>query len=97
MTRTILGAALVWILTAATSGAQAVAGSQVSGVVKDSSGAVLPGVDVPRPPALTLALGRKRVEVARASPVAVARDENLPGEMPSLGHRRMSCEAGCLD
>jgi len=46
MTRTILGAALVWILTAATSGAQAIAGSQVSGVVKDSSGAVLPGVEV---------------------------------------------------
>ena len=52
--------------------------------------AVRPGVDVPRPPALTLALGRERVEVARAPPVAIARDENLPGEMPSFGHRRMS-------
>src|SRR3954468_4791204 len=46
MTRTMLGAALVWLLAAGTGGAQAVAGSQVSGVVKDSSGGVLPGVEV---------------------------------------------------
>src|SRR6478672_893622 len=46
MTRTILGAGLVWMLLAGTGWAQAVAGSQVSGVVKDASGGVLPGVDV---------------------------------------------------
>ena len=46
MTRTILSAALVSILAAGTGWAQAVAGSQVSGVVKDSSGGVLPGVEV---------------------------------------------------
>jgi Carboxypeptidase regulatory-like domain len=46
MTRTILGAGLVWLLVAGTGWAQAVAGSQVSGVVKDSSGGVLPGVEV---------------------------------------------------
>ena len=46
MTRTILGAALVWLLAAGTGWAQAVAGSQLSGVVKDSSGGVLPGVEV---------------------------------------------------
>ena len=44
--RTILGAGLVWLLAAGTGWAQAVAGSQVSGVVKDSSGGVLPGVEV---------------------------------------------------
>ena len=44
--RTVLGAALVWLLAAGTGWAQAVAGSQVSGVVKDSSGGVLPGVEV---------------------------------------------------
>src|SRR5436190_6257692 len=44
--RTILGTALVWLIAAGTVWAQAVAGSQVSGVVKDSSGGVLPGVEV---------------------------------------------------
>ena len=44
--RTILGAGLIWVLAAGTGWAQAVAGSQVSGVVKDSSGGVLPGVEV---------------------------------------------------
>jgi hypothetical protein len=44
--RTVIGAVLVWVLTAGTGWAQAVAGSQVSGVVKDSSGGVLPGVEV---------------------------------------------------
>ncbi len=44
--RTILSAGLIWVLAAGTSWAQAVAGSQVSGVVKDSSGGVLPGVEV---------------------------------------------------
>jgi carboxypeptidase family protein len=44
--RTLLSACLIWTLAAGTAGAQAVAGSQVSGVVKDSSGAVLPGVEV---------------------------------------------------
>src|SRR6187397_633686 len=44
--RTFIGAALVWVLAAGTGWAQAVAGSQVSGVVKDSSGGVLPGVEV---------------------------------------------------
>lgn len=44
--RTFIGAALVLVLASGTSWAQAVAGSQVSGVVKDSSGGVLPGVEV---------------------------------------------------
>ena len=44
--RTTLVAALVWLAAAGTGRAQAVAGSQVSGVVKDSSGGVLPGVEV---------------------------------------------------
>ena len=44
--RSVIGAALVWLLAAGTGWAQAVAGSQVSGVVKDSSGGVLPGVEV---------------------------------------------------
>src|SRR6266540_1619292 len=44
--RTILSAGLIWVLAAGTGWAQAVAGSQVSGVVKDSSGGVLPGVEV---------------------------------------------------
>ena len=44
--RTILSAGLIWLLAAGTGWAQAVAGSQVSGVVKDSSGGVLPGVEV---------------------------------------------------
>ena len=44
--RTILSAGLISLLAANTAWAQAVAGSQVSGVVKDSSGAVLPGVEV---------------------------------------------------
>src|SRR6478672_6177188 len=46
MTRTILGAGLIGLLAAGTGWAQSVAGSQVSGVVKDSSGGVLPGVEV---------------------------------------------------
>src|SRR5260221_3788606 len=44
--RTILGVALVWLIAGGTVWAQAVAGSQVSGVVKDASGGVLPGVEV---------------------------------------------------
>jgi hypothetical protein len=44
--RTTLIAALLWCIAAGSASAQAVAGSQVSGVVKDSSGAVLPGVAV---------------------------------------------------
>jgi Carboxypeptidase regulatory-like domain len=44
--RMSLSAGLIWLLAAGTGWAQAIAGSQVSGVVKDSSGAVLPGVDV---------------------------------------------------
>ena len=44
--RTILSAGLIWLLAAGTGWAQSVAGSQVSGVVKDSSGGVLPGVEV---------------------------------------------------
>src|ERR1051326_6994161 len=39
-----LGAALLMLLTAATAGAQS--GASISGVVKDASGAVLPGVTV---------------------------------------------------
>src|SRR4051812_31537560 len=44
--RTWLSAGLIWLIAAGISWAQAVAGSQVSGVVKDSSGGVLPGVEV---------------------------------------------------
>src|SRR6187397_525693 len=44
--RTAIFAAIVCMLAAGTGWAQAVAGSQVSGVVKDSSGGVLPGVEV---------------------------------------------------
>src|SRR5262245_14511086 len=44
--RTLLSASLIWLLAAGTGWAQAVAGSQVSGVVRDSSGGVLPGVEV---------------------------------------------------
>src|SRR3989441_5107372 len=44
--RTIFSAGLIWLLAAGTGWAQAVAGSQVSGVVKDSTGGVLPGVEV---------------------------------------------------
>ena len=44
--RTTLVVALVWMAAAGTGWAQSVAGSQVSGVVKDSSGGVLPGVEV---------------------------------------------------
>src|SRR5436190_24097641 len=44
--RTTLVAAVIWLAAAGTGFAQAVAGSQVSGVVKDSSGGVLPGVEV---------------------------------------------------
>lgn len=39
-------AALLWLLASGTGWAQAVGGSQVSGVVRDSSGGVLPGVEV---------------------------------------------------
>src|ERR1041384_5885100 len=46
MWRTTLVAALLLLAAARTGLAQAVAGSQVSGVVKDSSGGVLPGVEV---------------------------------------------------
>ena len=41
-----LFAVIVWLGAAGTGLAQAVAGSQVTGVVKDSSGGVLPGVEV---------------------------------------------------
>jgi hypothetical protein len=44
--RTLLSVGLIWLIAAGISWAQAVAGSQVSGVVKDSSGGVLPGVEV---------------------------------------------------
>ena len=44
--RTFFVAALCWLAAAGTGWTQAVAGSQVSGVVKDSSGGVLPGVEV---------------------------------------------------
>jgi hypothetical protein len=44
--RILVGAYLVWLLAAAPGWCQAVASSQVSGVVKDSSGGVLPGVEV---------------------------------------------------
>src|SRR6188472_3934548 len=44
--RMMLSAALIWLLAAGSGWAQSVAGSQVSGVVKDSSGGVLPGVEV---------------------------------------------------
>ena len=43
--RTVLGALLVWLLASAAS-AQAVAGSQLAGVIKDASGGVLPGASV---------------------------------------------------
>ena len=41
-----IGAAVLSVLTAGTVHAQAVSGSQVSGVVKDETGAVLPGATV---------------------------------------------------
>src|SRR3954471_19323789 len=44
--RTVLAAALLGMLIPALASAQAIAGSQVSGVVKDASGGVLPGVEV---------------------------------------------------
>ena len=44
--RPVLGAILVWLLSSGTGWAQAVAGSQLAGVVRDSSGGVLPGVQV---------------------------------------------------
>ena len=44
--RTVLGAGLVWLLAAGAGSAQEVAGSQVSGMVRDTSGGVLPGVEV---------------------------------------------------
>jgi hypothetical protein len=44
--RTVLIACLISVLAAGVVWAQAVAGSQVSGIVKDSSGGVLPGVEV---------------------------------------------------
>ena len=46
MWRTVLMAGFICLLTAGAAQAQAVAGSQVSGVVKDSTGGVLPGVEV---------------------------------------------------
>ena len=46
MWRTVFVAGFVSLLTAGTGWAQAVAGSQVSGVVKDATGGVLPGVEV---------------------------------------------------
>ena len=44
--RIICIASLIWVLCAGTGWSQAVAGSQVSGVVKDSSGAVVLGAEV---------------------------------------------------
>ena len=44
--RPVLGAILVWLLSSGTGWTQAVAGSQLAGVVRDSSGGVLPGASV---------------------------------------------------
>ena len=44
--RFVLCAALLWLLASGTGWAQAVGGSQVSGVVRDASGGVLPGAEV---------------------------------------------------
>jgi Carboxypeptidase regulatory-like domain len=44
--RTVLGTGVVWLLAGGTGWTQAVASSQVSGVVRDSSGGVLPGAEV---------------------------------------------------
>src|SRR5579864_205297 len=44
--RTIVGVALATLLTAGTGWAQAVAGSQLSGIVRDTSGGSIPGAEV---------------------------------------------------
>jgi hypothetical protein len=44
--RFLLGVFLLYSLTCGTAWAQQVSGTQISGVVKDSSGGVLPGVEV---------------------------------------------------
>ena len=44
--RRVLGASLVWLFTSGAAFAQEVAGSQVSGIVRDASGGALPGVEV---------------------------------------------------
>ena len=44
--RPVLGAILVWLLSSGTGWTQAVAGSQLAGAVRDSSGGVLPGASV---------------------------------------------------
>jgi hypothetical protein len=44
--RTVVGVVLVWVLATGTGGAQAVSGSQISGVVKDASGGAIPGAEV---------------------------------------------------
>ena len=44
--RPVLGAILVWLLSRGTGWTQAVAGSQLAGAVRDSSGGVLPGASV---------------------------------------------------
>jgi len=44
--RAVIGAVLVWLLTSGTGWTQAVAGSQIAGVVRDSSGGVLPGAEI---------------------------------------------------
>jgi hypothetical protein len=44
--RILFGAGLLWLVAASPGWTQAVAGSQVSGVVKDANGGALPGVEV---------------------------------------------------
>jgi hypothetical protein len=46
LVRAAFGAILVWLLTTAPGAAQAVAGSQVAGLVRDSGGGVLPGASI---------------------------------------------------
>src|SRR6476620_3374652 len=43
-------------------------------------------LDVPAPSAFAFAARRGRIEVARAAPVAVARDENFSVQMPAIRH-----------
>ena len=44
--QTLLGLLVVWLLAATPAQAQSVAGSQLSGVVRDASGAAVPGAEV---------------------------------------------------
>jgi len=43
-------------------------------------------LDVPAPSAFAFAARRRRIEVARAAPIAVARDENLSVQVPAIRH-----------